>query len=109
VDPQSHDEATRTKYFVYKLVPPRPTFNTDMSEAEAAAMGQHFGYWQDLVDRGIAVVYGPVQDPDGVWGLAVVAAGTEEDVHALGVDDPAVKSGISTFRVYPMPDAVVRS
>jgi uncharacterized protein YciI len=95
-------------HYVYKLIPPRPTFDTDMSEAEAAVMGQHFAYWQDLLERGRVIVYGPVSDPAGTWGLGVVEAETEDDARALGIDDPAVASGVATFEVYPMPMAVVR-
>jgi hypothetical protein len=28
-------------HFLYKLIPARPTFDRDMTEAEAAIMGQH--------------------------------------------------------------------
>ena len=45
-----------------------------MSEAEAAIMGQHAAYWQGQTERGTAIVFGPVADPAGAWGLAVVDA-----------------------------------
>jgi uncharacterized protein YciI len=96
-------------YFVYKLIPPRPTFATDMSDDEAAIMGQHGNYWQDLLGAGKVVVFGPVDDPSGTWGLAVVEAETEQEVRALGSDDPAVKSGMATFDVLSMPVAIVRA
>jgi uncharacterized protein len=95
-------------YFVYKLIPPRPTFATDMSDGEAAIMGEHVGYWQDLLGAGKVVVFGPVEEPSGTWGLAVVEAETEQEVRALGAEDPAVKSGMATFDVFPMPVATVR-
>jgi uncharacterized protein len=75
-------------YFVYKLIPPRPTFDEDMSEA-AETMGQHFGYWQGVIDRGQVVVYGPVSDPSGVWGLAVLEVESEDEARALATADPA--------------------
>lgn len=96
-------------YFVYKLIPPRPTFIADMSEAEAAIMRQHSRYWHSLLERGMVVVFGPVLDPSGGWGLAVVEAQTAHDVRSLGNDDPAVKSGMASFDVYTMPRAVVRA
>ena len=37
--------ARPTSYFVYKLIPPRPTFPVDITDAEAAIMQQHFAYW----------------------------------------------------------------
>jgi uncharacterized protein len=96
-------------YFVYKLIPPRPTFATDMSNDEAATMGEHADYWQRLFGEGRVIVYGPVGDPAGSWGLAVVEADTEDAVRAIGADDPAVKSGMCTFDVFPMAAAIVRS
>lgn len=74
-------------HFVYESIPPRPTFDSDMTEAEA----------------------GPVADLAGTWGLAVVEADTEADVRALGERDPAITSGIATFEVCAMPMAIVRS
>jgi len=95
-------------YFLYKLTPPRPSFMMDMTPAEAATMAEHFEYWQRHVDAGRVVVYSPVADPDGAWGLAVVRANSEDEVRALGEDDPAISSTMATFDVYPMPGAVVR-
>jgi len=51
------------KYFLYKLVPPRPTFHQDMTEVEGKVMQEHGAYWRDLADSRIAVVVGPVIDP----------------------------------------------
>jgi uncharacterized protein len=96
-------------YFVYKLIPPRPTFGAgDMTEAEAAIMGDHAAYWSQQLADGIAVVFGPVTDPAGNWGLAVVEADTEADARALRDADPAITSGLATVEIFPMPVAVVR-
>jgi uncharacterized protein YciI len=98
-----------SSYFVYKLIPPRPTFATDMTESEAAIMEQHVEYWHNQLNRGMAVAFGPVADPSGGWGLAVVEAETEQEVRALGADDPAIKSQRFSFEVYSMPGAIARS
>jgi uncharacterized protein YciI len=96
-------------FFVYKLIPPRPTFGADdMTEAEAAIMGDHAAYWSQHLANGIAVVFGPVTDPAGNWGLAVVQTDTETEAHALRDSDPAVTSGLATVEIYPMPVAVAR-
>ncbi len=94
-------------HFLYKLIPPRPTFDRDMSETEQAVMERHIAYWQGLIERGTATVFGPVRDPARAWGLAVVAAETTADVRRLGAADPAVVSGVARFEVCPMPGAVV--
>jgi len=98
---------TNVNHFLYKLIPPRSTFDQDMSESEAAIMGRHVAYWQALTERGTALVFGPVSDPAGVWGLAVVEAESSEQVSALGDADPAVASGMARFAVCPMPGAIV--
>ena len=96
-------------YFVYKLIPPRLTFAQDMTEAEAELMRQHAAYWSELANKRIAVVFGPVADPKGTWGLAVVQAQDEAGARALGANDPTIKSGVGfRFEIYPMPQAVLR-
>jgi uncharacterized protein YciI len=94
-------------HFLYKLIPPRPTFDTDMSESEGTIMGSHVAYWQALAEEGTAIVFGPVSDPAGAWGLAVVQAETMTEVRALADADPAVSSGLARFEICPMPGAVV--
>ena len=98
-----------TKHFVYRLMPPRPTFAGDMSEGEKAVMGEHAGYWTKLFEAGQVVVFGAVLEPAGVWGLAVVEADTIEEVRAIGEDDPAVKTGTCMFEIGTMlPGTLVR-
>jgi hypothetical protein len=97
----------RTKQFLYKLIPKRPTFAQDMTEVERRVMQEHAIYWKGLTDRGIAIVFGLVLDPKGPWGVAIVEVADEPDARALGTNDPAVKAGL-TFEVYPMPGAAVR-
>ena len=95
-------------HFVYRLIPPRPTFAGDMREAEQAVMGRHAAYWTDLYEQGRAVMFGVVLDRAGAWGLAVVEAADEDELRAIASDDPAVKTGLCTFEVGVMPQATVR-
>ena len=58
-------------HFVYKLVPPRPTFGPgDMSDDEAAIMGRHGAYWSGLLADGTAVRLGGPRLKD-VAGLSL--------------------------------------
>jgi uncharacterized protein len=93
-------------HYVYRLIPPRPSFAQDLSESEAARMGEHASYWQELLAGGDVVVYGPVDDPAGTWGLAVFEAHDEVAAHAIAEDDPAVRSGMCTFALHPMAVAL---
>ena len=95
--------------FLYKLIPPRATFDKDMNEHEGAAMAKHIEYWQGLLAQGRVVVYGPVSEENGVWGLAVVEAEDEAQVRSIGEADPAVTAGVSRFEVWPMAISLVRS
>ena len=90
--------------FFYKLTPPRPTFDRDMTEVEMGIMQKHFAYWGDLTERSIAVVYGPVADPRGAFGFAVVDVVDQAAAHALGNSDPAIQANAGfTYEVHSMP------
>lgn len=94
-------------HHLYKLIPPRPSFGPgDMSEEEMALMGEHAVYWTGLMDEGHVLAFGPVLDPAGTWGLALVATGDEATARRFGEGDPAVLSGRFTFEVLPMPMTV---
>jgi uncharacterized protein len=59
-------------YFLYRLIPPRPSFARDMTEAEATIMQEHFAYWLGLLEQRKVVVVGPVLDPKGTYGIALL-------------------------------------
>ena len=97
------------KYFLYKLIPPRPTFAQDMNEAEAKLMREHADYWKGLMKRRLVIVFGPVADPKGVYGIAILELEEEADANALGMNDPAIKAKAGfNFEVHPIDRAVVR-
>ena len=58
-------------YFLYRLIPPRPSFARDMTEAEATIRQEHFAYWLGLLEKR-KVVVGPVLDPKGTYGIALL-------------------------------------
>ena len=78
-------------FHLCKLLPPRPTFPADMTAEEAGLMQEHVAYWQRAADRGAAVIVGPVFDPAGIWGLAIVDvsdAAEASDLTETGSADP---------------------
>jgi uncharacterized protein YndB with AHSA1/START domain len=98
------------RYFLCRLIPPRPSFVQDMSEAEGATMQAHVGYWTQLMNAGTALIFGPVGDPKGAWGLGIVKAKDEATVEALRAADPAIRSSHGfRYEVLPLIQAVVRS
>jgi hypothetical protein len=91
---------TEKNRFLYKIIPPRPTFTQDMTEAERKVMQEHATYWKRLIDDSIAIIFG--LDPRGPWRVGIVDVANKSDACALGTNDPAVKAGL-TFDVSPMP------
>jgi hypothetical protein len=91
-------------HHLYRLIPPRPSFGPgDMTEDEAALMGEHAVYWTERMEAGDVLAFGPVLDPAGTWGLALLAVADEAEARRLGEGDPAVLSGRFTFAVHAMP------
>jgi uncharacterized protein YciI len=86
--------------FLFRLIPPRADFAQTMTPDEQQAMAEHTEYWQGLLHDGRVVVYGPVADPEGVWGLGVLRAADRAEVLAVGDADPSVTAGVNTFEVF---------
>lgn len=89
-------------HFIFKLVSPRPTFAMDMNEEEKKLMHQHAIFWNDLLEKGTALIYGPVLDPKGYYGLAIIEAINEGAAHTICTNDPAIKASLHTYELYPM-------
>lgn len=81
------------RVYMLRLLPPRPTFMTDMDAGEQAMMRAHVAYWTGHMQAGKAIVFGPVIGPQGGWGLGVVRVRDEAELQALQAGDPAVSSG----------------
>ena len=91
--------------FLYRLFPPRPkTFASDMTAEELNVMREHARYWHGHAVTGKTLVFGPVADPEGIFGLAVIVAEDGEDIGPLCKNDPAIKSGLGfTYSLHLMP------
>lgn len=87
-------------HYLIKLVPNRPTFAQDMTDDERAIMQQHIAYWKEYLDSGIMLVFGPVFDPAGVYGIGIIEVDSEEQAKALMANDPA--STINHYEYHKM-------
>lgn len=85
------------KFYFLKLNPPRPDFAQSLSSNEKKVMDEHSAYWKDLLQKGICLIYGPVLDTKGVYGIGVVEVENEEQLNALIANDPADKLGKYEF------------
>lgn len=88
------------KNFFLKLNPPRTTFMLDMTDEERSIMHKHVAYWAPFVQDGTVIVLGPVIDPSGGYGIAVVAVDSEEHLQSIIEKDPA--NGLNRYEVHPM-------
>lgn len=92
------------EHFFCKLIPPRPSFVTDMSDSERAAMVAHGGYWDSMLERHVAIACGRVADPQGVWGFGLLAAESEEAANGLLAADPVILADIGMrWELLPVP------
>src|SRR5579863_3499355 len=94
--------------FVFRLKAPRPTFALDMTDDEREVMGRHAAYWQPLIDSGQMVVFGPVLDGTGSWGLGVVESEDEDALSAFAAEDPVVTTRTATIEMGKMLAGFVR-
>jgi uncharacterized protein YciI len=76
--------------YVLKLMPCRPTFAQDMTDSERTIMRQHSAYWRELMAEGKVVVFGPVLDSHGAYGLGIVKAENKDEIDDLIAKDPAI-------------------
>ena len=96
-------------YFFSRLNAPRPTLAHDMTAAEAAVMDQHADYWSELLARGNAVVFGPVLDPRGAWGLSIIRADNEAEARDVIEADPILGADLGfSYEMSPMPRTYLR-
>ena len=92
-------------YFFVRTNNPRPTFHMDMTPEERAVMTRHVEYWTEKAERGIAVVFGPVMDPRGVYGMGIYEVEDEAAMQRLLDGDPA--KALLSYEIMPMPRAII--
>ena len=92
-------------YIFVRTNNPRPTFHLDVTPAERATMTEHVAYWTERAEEGISIVFGPVADPQGFYGIGVYRVDDEEHMRRLIHDDPA--NGLLNYEITPMAGAVV--
>ena len=95
--------------FVFRLKAPRPSFALDMTAEEQEIMGRHAAHWQPWIDSGQMVVFGPVVDETGSWGLGVVEVQDEGELRAHAQGDPVVTTGTAEIEIGKMLAGFIRS
>ena len=96
-------------HYLCKLKPPRPTFLTDMTSDEALVIRGHREYWMPRIEVGVVIAMGPVADPSGAYGVAIVEAPSLMALEAMQASDPAIMSGRGfAYENFFMPTIAVR-
>jgi hypothetical protein len=95
-------------FFVCRLLAPRPSFLQDITAEERSLMGAHAGYWRDAMAKGMVVVFGPVADPAGPWGLGILRVAEAGAVNSFTASDPVIRADIGfRYEILPMLNAVL--
>ena len=94
--------------FVFRLLNPRPTFALDISDEERDIMARHAAHWKPYLDSGQMVVFGPILDGTGSWGLGVVEADNEQELRSFADKDPVVTTGTGEIELGSMLGGFVR-
>ena len=94
-------------WYLYRLTAHRSDFAETMSEAEMATMMAHVDYWRGPLAEGRVLIYSPVADPDGSWGMCVVRAESEDELEELRDNDPAYVADIGSIDWLLLPLPVV--
>ncbi|WP_041855641.1 YciI family protein [Candidatus Korobacter versatilis] len=89
-------------HFFIKLIGPRPTFPFDMNESERALMTQHAQYFQERFNQRKVLIYGPVMDPQGPYGMGVLEVADDAEARGIMDADPSVVAGLNRYEMYPM-------
>ena len=91
-------------HFLCKLIPPRKSFAVDMTAEERETMLAHQDYWRPRVDAGEVIAMGPVADPAGLYGVAIIEAATQRQLESWQAGDPAIRAGLGfVYENFPMP------
>lgn len=78
----------------------------DMTDTEKAIMQKHIAYWAPYVQDGTVLVLGPVADPKGGYGIAIIRVDSDEQLKQLIANDPA--NGMNTYEFHPMARAATK-
>jgi uncharacterized protein YciI len=82
------------KHYVLKSITCRVNFDKDMTQEERAVMGKHIAYWTDKLNNGTVLLFGPVFEQAGTYGIAIMEVEDEAEILSSIEEDPAVIAGL---------------
>jgi uncharacterized protein len=91
------------RHFFCTLKPPRITFPADITPEASVLMREHADYWRERMHEGYAVVFGPVADPNGAYGILVLQVPDDLLPETLVHENPVYKADRGfRFEIHPM-------
>jgi uncharacterized protein len=90
------------QFYFFKLIPPRPTFPHDITDAERELMQAHSHYFDRQFEAGKLLLYGPVMAPGGAFGVGILEVADEAEAREFSENDPSVRAGMNCWELYPM-------
>lgn len=94
-------------WYLLRLIPARSDFAYTMTEEERLTMARHSAYWREHLEQGAALIFSPVADPAGPWGLCIVQAPDLATAQALTGSDPAVHEGVGHYEMLELLSPVL--
>ncbi|WP_203579624.1 YciI family protein [Microbacterium hibisci] len=94
--------------WLYRIVPTRPEMVVDATPEEERIVGEHFAYLVSLRDRGIMILAGRTQEPEGTFGITIFEAEDEHAARSVMDADPGVAGGVFAATLHPYAVAVAR-
>jgi uncharacterized protein YciI len=86
-------------YFIYLLRPVRSNFFESISGEEEVILEEHFHYLEEALENGRLILAGPCLD--GVFGIVIFKAASQEEAQGFMNDDPVMKRGIMRGELHP--------
>src|SRR5258706_8357086 len=97
------------KYFFLKLIAPRLDFMQTMTPDERELMKEHAAYLSIHMEKGWVRAYGPVADPAGAFGMALLTLPDDIEPQSITSEDPTVKANAGfRYEIFPMPLLTLR-
>lgn len=88
-------------HYMLWSVPPKES-QQDMTAEQRNILQQHFAYWTDKQNQGIALFWGRVLKPNDPHGMAIIEVENADEVTQLISEDPAVMAEMITVDFFPM-------
>lgn len=94
--------------YLYRLTPTRPDMTrVGATPEESAIVGEHFSYFEGLMEEGVLILAGRTQIPDS-FGIMIFNADSDEAAQVIMDNDPAVKKNVMRAELFPYRIALIR-